>query len=88
MWRCLRRAEASPYHSGARRSTFANTSLGEKATDFAPSFFNLDFSARIPLSSNLGLMVYLENLLGEQYERVNRIYSPGFTFRLGLIAEL
>ena len=73
------------YNSGARRSIFSRTVI---ATDFAPSFFNLDFSGRIPLTSNLGLNVYLENLLDEQYERVNRIYSPGFTFRLGLTSNL
>ncbi|MCC5656977.1 TonB-dependent receptor [Nostoc sp. XA010] len=73
------------YNSGARRSIFANP--GDKATDFAPSFVNLDFTGRIPLTTNLGLTVYLENLLGEQYERVNRIYSPGFTFRVGLSAN-
>ncbi|MEH2177300.1 TonB-dependent receptor plug domain-containing protein [Nostoc sp.] len=73
------------YNSGARRSIFANST--DKPTDFAPSFVNLDLSGRIPLTSNLGLTVYLENLLGEQYERVNRIYSPGFTFRVGLTAN-
>lgn len=73
------------YNSGARRSIFTNPT--DKPTDFAPSFVNLDLSGRIPLTSNLGLTVYLENLLGEQYERVNRIYSPGFTFRVGLNAN-
>ncbi|MEH2452057.1 TonB-dependent receptor plug domain-containing protein [Nostoc sp.] len=73
------------YNSGARRAFFTNP--GDKTTDFAPSFVNLDLSGRIPLTRNLGLTVYLENLLGEQYERVNRIYSPGFTFRVGLIAN-
>ncbi|MEH2205951.1 MAG: TonB-dependent receptor [Nostoc sp.] len=73
------------YNSGARRSIFANPT--DKPTDFAPSFVNLDLSGRIPLTSNLGLTVYLENILDEQYERVNRIYSPGFTFRLGLNAN-
>lgn len=73
------------YNSGARRSIFANS--GDKPTDFAPSFVNLDLTGRIPLTTNLGLTVYLENLLGEQYERVNRIYSPGFTFRVGLSAN-
>ncbi|MBE9105530.1 TonB-dependent receptor [Nostoc cf. edaphicum LEGE 07299] len=73
------------YNSGARRSIFVNST--DKPTDFAPSFVNLDLSGRIPLTSNLGLTVYLENLLGEQYERVNRIYSPGFTFRVGLSAN-
>ncbi|MBW4563411.1 MAG: TonB-dependent receptor [Mojavia pulchra JT2-VF2] len=74
------------YNSGSRRATF--TRPGDKITDFTPSFFNLDFSARVPVTRNLGLLVYLENLLDEQYERVNRTYSPGFTFRLGLTAEL
>ncbi|BAY92158.1 MULTISPECIES: TonB-dependent receptor plug domain-containing protein [unclassified Tolypothrix] len=74
------------YNSGARRSLFNRT--GDRPTDFAPSFLNLDLSGRIPLTRSLGLIVYLENLLGEQYERVNRIYSPGFTFRLGLSSEL
>jgi outer membrane cobalamin receptor len=74
------------YNSGARRAFFNNP--GQKSTDFAPSFVNLDLSGRIPLTSNLGLTVYLENLLGEQYERVNRIYSPGFTFRVGLTSNL
>ncbi|MBD2294698.1 TonB-dependent receptor [Anabaena sphaerica FACHB-251] len=76
------------YNSGTRRSVFANTAGGDKSTDFSPSFVNLDLSGRIPVSKNLGLTVYLENLLGEQYERVNRIYSPGFTFRLGLTTNI
>jgi outer membrane cobalamin receptor len=76
------------YNSGTRRSVFSRGIPGERSTDFAPSFFNLDFSGRIPLNKNLGLTFYLENLLGEQYERVNRIYSPGFTFRLGLTSSL
>ncbi|OCQ97009.1 ligand-gated channel [Nostoc sp. MBR 210] len=74
------------YNTGARRALFNRT--GDQITDFAPSYFNLDFSGRIPVAGNLGLTVYLENLLGEQYERVNRIYSPGFTFRLGLSSSL
>ncbi|MFM7362987.1 MAG: TonB-dependent receptor plug domain-containing protein [Cuspidothrix sp.] len=76
------------YNSGTRRSVFSRNIPGERSTDFAPSFFNLDFSGRIPLNKNLGLTFYLENLLGEQYERVNRIYSPGFTFRVGLTSSL
>jgi vitamin B12 transporter len=76
------------YNSGTRRSVFTNTAGGDKNTDFSPSFVNLDLSGRIPVSPNLGLTVYLENLLGEQYERVNRIYSPGFTFRVGLTANI
>jgi len=73
------------YNSGTRRAFFTNP--GDTITDFAPSFVNLDLSGRVPLTSNVGLTVYLENLLGEQYERVNRIYSPGFTFRVGLNAN-
>jgi vitamin B12 transporter len=76
------------YNSGSRRSIFNNAVAGDKSTDFAPSFFNLDLSGRIPVSKNLGLTFYLENILGEQYERVNRIYSPGFTFRVGLNSSL
>ncbi|WP_413172125.1 TonB-dependent receptor plug domain-containing protein [Anabaena azotica] len=76
------------YNSGTRRSVFTNTAGGDKNTDFSPSFVNLDLSGRIPVSKNLGVTVYLENLLGEQYERVNRIYSPGFTFRLGVTANI
>ena len=76
------------YNSGSRRSVFNNAAAGEKSTDFVPSFFNLDLSGRIPVNKNLGLTFYLENLLGEQYERVNRIYSPGFTFRVGLTSSL
>ncbi|BAT55092.1 TonB-dependent receptor [Nostoc sp. NIES-3756] len=74
------------YNSGARRAFF--TRPGETITDFVPSYVNLDLSGRIPLTGTLGLTVYLENLLGEQYERVNRIYSPGFTFRLGLSSSI
>ncbi|MBD2500092.1 TonB-dependent receptor plug domain-containing protein [Anabaena azotica] len=74
------------YNSGARRAFF--TRPGETTTDFVSSYVNLDLSGRIPLTQTLGLTVYLENLLGEQYERVNRIYSPGFTFRLGLSSSI
>lgn len=70
------------YNSGSRRSVFAKA--GDKSTDFIPSYVNLDLSGRVPLGQNLGIMIYLENLLDDQYERVNRIYSPGFTFRFGL----
>jgi outer membrane cobalamin receptor len=74
------------YNSGTRRVFFNQP--GESNRDFVPAFLNLDFSGRIPINRNLGLTVYLENLLGEQYERVNRIYSPGFTFRVGLSSNL
>lgn len=76
------------YNSGTRRALFTNTSAGQQATDFAPSFVNLDLSGRIPMGKNVGLTFYLENLLGEQYEKVNRIYSPGFTFRVGVNATI
>lgn len=76
------------YNSGTRRSLFTNTAAGETNRDFSPSFVNLDLSGRIPVSRNLGLTIHLENLLGEQYEKVNRIYSPGFTFRLGITANI
>ncbi|WP_071191247.1 TonB-dependent receptor [Trichormus sp. NMC-1] len=76
------------YNSGSRRSIFTNTAGGDKNTDFSASFVNFDLSGRIPVSKNLGLIIYLENLLGEQYERVNRIYSPGFTFRVGLTSNI
>ncbi|MDB9321774.1 TonB-dependent receptor [Nodularia spumigena CS-591/04] len=74
------------YNSGTRRAFF--NVPGETNRDFAPGFLNLDLSGRIPLTRNLGLTVYVENLLGEQYERVNRIYSPGLTFRVGLSSNL
>lgn len=74
------------YYSGARRALF--TPPGSRNTDFSPSYFNLDLSTRVPLARNLGLTFYLENLLGEQYEKVNRIYSPGFTFRVGLSSSI
>ena len=76
------------YNSGTRRASFTNTNAGQQATDFAPSFVNLDLSGRIPMGKNVGLTFYLENLLGEQYEKVNRIYSPGFTFRVGVNATI
>lgn len=74
------------YYSGARRALFTNSE--DRPTDFTPSYLNLDFSARVPLSQNLGLTFYLENLLDDKYERVNRIYSPGFTFRIGLNSNI
>lgn len=70
------------YYSGARRAFFNNP--GETSTDFSPSWLNLDLSARIPITRNLGLTLYLENLGGQTYEKVNRIYQPGLTYRIGL----
>jgi outer membrane receptor protein involved in Fe transport len=57
---------------------------GETTTDFIPSWLNLDLSDRIPVTRNIGLIVYLENLADVTYEKENRIYQPGLTFRIGL----
>jgi vitamin B12 transporter len=73
------------YFSGARRSLFVSPT--DKASDFSPSWFNVDLNLRLPISKGLGLMVYLENLGGKSYEKVNRIYQPGTTFRIGMSSE-
>lgn len=70
------------YFSGARRAIYNNP--GDSITDFSPSFLNLDLGARIPLSNSLGLVVYLENLADRTYEKANRIYQPGLTYRIGI----
>jgi vitamin B12 transporter len=70
------------YNSGTRSAFFNNS--GQTSTDFIPSFLNLDLGGRIPLSENVGLNLYVENLADIQYEKVNRIYSPGRTFRAGV----
>ncbi len=73
------------YNAGTRRSLFAET--GQTSTDFVPAFLNLDLSARIPVGENVGLNLYVENLADVQYEKVNRIYSPGRTYRIGVSAS-
>jgi vitamin B12 transporter len=73
------------YNSGTRRAFF--NVPGQTADDVVPAFFNLDLSGRVPISENIALNLYLENLAGVQYERVNRTYSPGLTFRAGLSAN-
>ena len=73
------------YNAGTRRALFA--SPGQAATDFVPAFFNLDLTARVPVNDNLGLNFAIENLADVQYEKVNRIYSPGRTFRAGVSAN-
>lgn len=73
------------YNSGSRRALF--TSIGDNPREFSPSWFNVDLNARIPIFKNLGLLIYLENLADVSYERVNRIYQPGLTFRVGLSAN-
>ncbi len=73
------------YNAGMRRTFFNNP--GQVNTDFIPSFLNLDLGARIPVSENVGVNLYVENLADVQYERVNRIYSPGRTYRAGVSAN-
>lgn len=73
------------YNAGTRRAFFNNP--GQTSTDFVPSFLNLDLGARIPISENVGLNLYIENLADVQYEKVNRIYSPGRTYRVGVSAN-
>jgi vitamin B12 transporter len=70
------------YYSGARRAFFNNP--GDSSTDFSPSWLSLDLGARIPITRNLGLVVYLENLADRAYEKANRIYQPGLTYRVGI----
>jgi vitamin B12 transporter len=73
------------YNAGTRRAFF-NTP-GQVSTEFIPSFLNLDLSARIPVGENVGINLYVENLADVQYEKVNRIYSPGRTYRVGVSAN-
>jgi vitamin B12 transporter len=70
------------YYSGSRRAFFNRP--GDSSTDFSPSWLTLDLSLRLPITSNMGLIVSLENLADKAYEKANRIYQPGLTFRLGL----
>lgn len=74
------------YFSGARRAFFNNP--GDLNTDFSPSWLNLDLGARIPLFGNLGLTVFVENLADVSYEKSNRIYQPGRTYRVGITSDL
>jgi vitamin B12 transporter len=73
------------YFGGARRALFVNAN--ESAVAFSPSWLNVDLSARLPITKGLGLMVYLENLGGKTYEKTNRIYQPGTTFRVGIASD-
>jgi vitamin B12 transporter len=73
------------YFGGARRAFFNNP--GDSNTDFSPSFLNLDLAARVPVYKNIALTLYLENLADVQYEKANRIYHPGLTFRVGVAAK-
>ena len=74
------------YYSGSRRAVFAQP--GVSATDFSPAYLSLDFNGRIPVHKNLGLTLSLENITNHRYEKTNRIYQPGLTFRLGVQANL
>jgi outer membrane cobalamin receptor len=71
------------YSSGSRRAFF--TLPGEKIRDFTAPFVTLDLTARVPLSRTTAVNVYLENLGGASFERVNRIYTPpGIVYRVGM----
>jgi vitamin B12 transporter len=69
------------YNGGTRRAFFNN---GTTATDFSPSWLNLDLGAKVPIAKNVGLTFFLENLADVSYEKVNRIYQPGLTYRIGI----
>jgi vitamin B12 transporter len=73
------------YNSGSRRALFTDT--GVSSREFSPSWLNLDFTARVPITNNLAFLLYLENLANVRYEKVNRIYQPGLTIRVGLNAN-
>jgi hypothetical protein len=70
------------YNSGARRALFAQS--GISSTEFTAPYLSLDVSARILLWQGLTTLIYLENLADVPYERVNRTFSPGLTYRLAL----
>jgi vitamin B12 transporter len=73
------------YFSGARRAFFVNP--GESSREFSPSWVNLDVTARVPIVQGIGLTLAVENIGGKTYEKTNRIYQPGTTFRLGLKSD-
>ncbi|NDJ16924.1 TonB-dependent receptor [Myxacorys almedinensis A] len=70
------------YFSGARRAFFLNP--GDSNREFSSGWLNLDLGLRIPVSKQLGVTVFLENLADRSYEKSNRIYQPGLTYRIGL----
>lgn len=73
------------YFSGARRALF--TLASDSPRDFSPSWFSFDLGLRIPVTRGLGLTVFLENLADRSYEKANRIYQPGLTYRVGLVSD-
>ncbi|BAQ65365.1 TonB-dependent receptor domain-containing protein [Geminocystis sp. NIES-3709] len=72
------------YYSGSRRALFALP--GVSNTEFSPSYLSIDFNGQIPLAKNVFLTLNLENLSDRSYEKSNRIYQPGLTYRIGLQA--
>ncbi len=73
------------YSSGSRRAFFERQQAGESTRDFTAPFVTLDLTGRVPLSRTTAVNVYLENLGGASFERVNRIYTPpGIVYRMGL----
>jgi outer membrane cobalamin receptor len=73
------------HSSGSRRAFFFRQQAGEKNTDFSAPFVTLDLTGRVPLSRTTAVNVYLENLGGASFERVNRIYTPpGIVYRVGM----
>ena len=72
------------YYSGSRRALFALP--GVSNTEFSPSYLSIDFNGQIPLAKNVFLTLNLENLSDQSYEKSNRIYQPGLTYRIGLQA--
>lgn len=73
------------YYSGSRRAVFAAT--GVNPTEFSPAYLSLDFNAKVPLYKDLSLTLSLENLTDQSYEKTNRIFQPGLTYRIGLQAS-
>jgi vitamin B12 transporter len=73
------------YYSGSRRAFFFLP--GESSTEFTPSWVSLDLSLKAPITKQIGLTMFLENLGGQRYEKANRIYHPGLTYRVGLQAS-
>ncbi|BAU13694.1 TonB-dependent receptor [Leptolyngbya sp. NIES-3755] len=73
------------YFSGARRALF--TLADDTPREFSPSWISFDLGLRIPVTRGLGLTVFLENLADRSYERVNRIFQPGLTYRIGLVSD-
>ena len=73
------------YYSGSRRSLFLNS--GDTADSYSPSWLNVDLNARVPLTPQVGMTFYVQNLFGGTYEKTNRIYEPSTTFRVALDSE-